>query len=384
MGIAAKDFSFLTKPENFHPLPLNTVPQAFLVSPNAPPSDATVEQLLENGQFYAAAITSAQAVTRLPRPIDANTVFSLLETRLKCLLLINQTTLAAVESKMFGDLSNPFYQDPVTGKHIVPWDLRVLCIRLQALGFGEWRRGIMAYYMLAQEARHEIALARRDTSQYNGSLWTARLQDVGIRVGSALVEMGDSEAAARHLRGLELDARDESERNRLLQMQTLVWLKLGDVRAAQRCVRRILGVVSTPASPTIASAPWSSDEEPSADRLSVGTLVALLKMGEGDFAGAADAWQLLLRDSPNDAMLTQNLAICLLYTHRLVEARELLENALQDGHRATFKSLLFNLCTIYELCTEMAIERKTALSAQIAALSPTEEGWDKAASDFKL
>lgn len=56
-------------------------------------------------------------------------------------------------SKCLGDLGSSFYRHSVSGAHVVLWELRVLAVRLQALGFGDWRRGVMGCYEEAEGAR---------------------------------------------------------------------------------------------------------------------------------------------------------------------------------------------------------------------------------------
>jgi Flp pilus assembly protein TadD len=112
------------------------------------------------------------------------------------------------------------------------------------------------------------------------------------------------------------------------------------------------------------------------------TLNALLKIAEGDYHAAVQAWTELHFEYRDDAMITQNLAICLLYTGKISEARKLLTDL--TAVSPPFHALTFNLCTLYELCTEKSQDRKMALAERIAAKEPSEVGWEMAAIDFKL
>lgn len=47
-------------------------------------------------------------------------------------------------------------------------------------------------------------------------------------------------------------------------------------------------------------------------------------------------------------------------------------------------TLLFNLTTMYELCTERPRPLKIKLSEKVAAMDETEEGWERTNADFKL
>lgn len=282
-----------------------------------------------------------------------------------CLSLLNLHDLAAQESKALGDMSSSFYRNPVTDAHIVPWPLRVLCVRLAALGYGEWRKGIMGYYDLGRDAREEIARAATPVQK---QLWQSRLRDLGIRVANVLVEMGDLEGAAEHLSTLGLSTgksgADDIETARVRTMEVLVWLRIGDVHAARRCMASITSSEDTSSGPNV--------------------LLALLKMAEQDYSAALEQFQSLPKTS--DPMITQNLALCLIYSGHIGEAREYLEALIDKGH--SFHALTFNLCTVYELCSERARDKKLALISRIAGKAPNGDfrpgGWEMAAAEFKL
>jgi tetratricopeptide (TPR) repeat protein len=365
--VPQKDLAFLLSPENFRPVPPTAIPQAFLNSPHAAKPDDSVSELVQRGQFYAAAVESARELVALPKPTDSATIFNLIYARLACLTLINKACqeLAAVESTVLGDLTSAFYRHPITNVHIVPWELRVLAVRLQSIGFKDWRRGIMGYYQLAQDARQEILRDRQENRGEDEKLWAARLRDLGIRVASMLVEMGDLEAAGGHLRTLEIDPQlEETEKRHFASMESLVWLQIGDMWAAKRCLTQL----------------ESNDTTDLQTRL----LQSLINIGEGNFTTAATDLQTLHEEIPEDTMIAHNLAVCLLYTGRMKEARDVLENAVNETDSVPFQSLLFNLCTIYELCTERARDMKTRLVERIANTEPTAGGWDRAAVHFKL
>ena len=54
-----------------------------------------------------------------------------------------------------------------------------------------------------------------------------------------------------------------------------------------------------------------------------------------------------------------------------------------DAGRSS-RTLLFNLTTMYELCTERARGLKIKLSEKVAAMEPSANGWEKTNADFKL
>ncbi|KAI9709722.1 MAG: hypothetical protein M1820_003124 [Bogoriella megaspora] len=351
VGRPKKDFSFLFNPTVYQPLPGTSVPAAFHNSPYQPQPDTPLQDLLSHGHFRHAAVVCANTLTNgSVDPHDDAAIFALVQTRLSCLLLLELTPLAAAESKALGDLTSVFYRDPIDQQHVVPWELRVLCVRLQALGFGDARRGIMGYYELGKEAKLNIqSLSQKKNEDLGKSkaldeieLWKDRLSDLGIRVADALIEMGDLEGAARYLENQRIEAKNNEVHAVRL---ALVWLRVGDVNAARRCLN---------------SLDTKQGEDGSEDILG-----ALINVAEGDYNDALEKWQKLREIRPENEM-----------------ARSLLE-ALIDKP-ASFHALTFNLATIYELCTEHAKDRKLELAERISMHEPAESGWERTATDFKL
>jgi hypothetical protein len=337
---------------------------------------------VKNGQFNTAAVLSAQLITDLPDASDTQLLFDLWYIRLASLTLIHQTKIAAAESKVLGDLTSPFYRDLSTKAHIVPWHLRVLAVRLQALGFGEWRRGIMAYYILAEEARLEASTALKDENRAEVRLWKARLYELGVLVANSLVEMGDLEGAARHLRTLKLDLDLGADPlQKLSLMETLIFLKIGDIIAASQCVGRISGNDGDSSTP-------ASDINTKLDESDVTyvrrILNALVITSQGDPLASSKEWESLNEDYPDDALIQHNLAVCALYTCNLDESRALLQRLLDSDSTPIFQSLLFNMATLYELSTENSHSRKTELVNRVAKNKREGIIQERAAVEFKL
>jgi len=155
----------------------------------------------------------------------------------------------------------------------------------------------MGYYELAREARLKV----RKTDGEERAMWTTRLQDLGIRVGNALVEVGDLEGAARHLKTLQVSSGEEGEDTTKFARLALLYLRIGDVDAAREYVE------------------FTQNTEGQTTSSSV--LRPLLSMAEGRYDSAVGQWKDLCDHSSEQesAMITQNLAVCLLYTGRIDE-----------------------------------------------------------------
>lgn len=236
----------------------------------------------------------------------------------------------------------------------------MLAVRLQGIGYGDTRRGVMGYYDLARDARVEIGKAK---TQEDKELWKGRLRDLAVRVASALVEMGDLAAAGRHLESLLSADKDIREDQQLHGRLGLLYLKIGNLAAATEYI--------------------NTSAETSTEHSYSTILAPLLSMAQGDYT-AAIAQLVAIKDKATspDPLVLQNLAVCLIYTGRLVEARPLLESLMSHGH--SFPSLIFNLSTIYELCTEKSNGLKMDLAAKLADQEGSSIGWEKLNADFKL
>ncbi|PLN79840.1 hypothetical protein BDW42DRAFT_119094 [Aspergillus taichungensis] len=371
-----KDLSFLLRYDNYHSLAQIDIPHALRSDFVAPSSNeplshnlGTLERLLAEGHFLLAAYLSGAILTSSGiSPTDIKLIFALFYTRLACLELSGNTVLAAQESKALEDLSSEFYYitpksetsdqdaEPSHPRHIAPWPLRVLAVRLQSIGFGDPRRGIAGLYDIGIEARREAF--RPDISDEHRKAWRDRLADLGIRCVNALIEMGDLSAARRSLDSLQTTAPDSFVSK---SRKTLLFLLIGDVDAAKR-------------------------ESRSADGSDDPMFKPLLNMAEGRYDDAATEWRALLEAGPkrsDEAMVKQNLAVCLLYTARLNDAREILESLVQENH--SFGGLVFNLATVYELCSDKSSKLKTGLVETVARQPITgQTNLDRPNSDFKM
>ena len=223
----------------------------------------------------------------------------------------------------------------------------------------------MGYYDLARDARTEFVKTKDKVERIT---WNARLGDLGIRVANALVEMGDLEGTGRHLESLRI-GQFEKEQDQLLRARLLLlYLRIGDLTAAKSCI-------------------GNRKDEEYADNPYTSTLVPLLSMAEGNYSDAISHLSALEKDKPSAALqplFNQNLAVCLLYKGEITKARSLLESLISSGQ--SFPTLIFNLSTIFELCTDRSRSLKTGLAEKITRRDGAEDGtgWERGNVDFKL
>lgn len=339
----SKDFTYLLRPDIYHPLSLLDLPSQFRVPKFQPPTSTPISILLANYNFRSAATAAALRLCTPPTPLPEE-LFPLLYTRLACLTLINHLPFAAEESKVLQDVNSPFYRDEKTGKNVLPWELRILVLRLQGFGYGDGRKAIGGYYDLAREARAEVKNAADAEEKQT---WKERLKELGLCVANALIEMGDAEGAIRHLESLRsLNAINQVLEGRL----ALLYINVGKVDAARQCLLRN----------------------------SASSLRPLLNMADGRYEEAAEEWRAL----PSSDLAVHNLAVCLLYTGKLNETLKLLDQLIENGR--SFHALTFNLATVYELCHEKSYQRKEVMVERVFTGIEEKGGGEREVMDFKL
>ncbi|KAK2072365.1 hypothetical protein P8C59_006723 [Phyllachora maydis] len=377
------DLSHLLRPDVYHALPTQHIPAPFRTSPAQPPIATPLPTLLAQGHYRLAAAAAARALTSgAVAPSDAPAVYDLLYTRLACLTLLGPagTAMAAQEARALGDADLGRGQKKAgaddqgvaaAAAAAVPWALRLLHVRLQALGFGDPRRAVMSYFEMARECRARIAAAaaaaaaRRakegagaEEAEEAETVWRERLADLGLRVAGVLIEMEDLEGAACHLASLrEGDGGDGG--GRLALARALLWLHLGDVEAARGCVQ-----------------PGQRGDR---------VVAALCDMADGEYGAALEKWrhvQAAAAAGGDSEMAGVNLAVCLLYVGKMQEGKAQLEKLVDEGYAS--HTLLFNLSTMYELCSDQAKTLKLRLAERVAGMAPTPSGWEKTNADFKL
>lgn len=177
----------------------------------------------------------------------------------------------------------------------MPWELRVLAVRLQGIGYGDLKQGVAGYYDLACDARKAIT----ESTGGDRSIWKERLEDLGVRVGNALVEMGDFVSALRHFHSLR---RPDGSTDKMLNWRlALLHLRLGDVAALRKYVE-------------------AAEMEYEKENGHAAALWPLLSMAERNYENAAEKWSSLSKSSGSD-MVAQNLAVCLLYTSHSTQVK---------------------------------------------------------------
>jgi thioredoxin-like negative regulator of GroEL len=372
------DLSLLLRPSLYAPVPTTQIAAPFLDASHQPAPDTDLEVLLSHHRFIHAADKATDILTSgSVSPSDTQKILELLYTRFSCLVICNQTPLAAKEAKPLSDLlarEGATYTRPYREIFLsqVPWSLRLLLLKLSGLGADVHRRTIMGLYALSTECRTLAAKAKSENDDASFATWKSRLQDLGLRVAGELIEMGELETARRHLDTLSLDTASNAEEEANMRIRkTLLLLKLGDTPAAEQCLA--------------ASASTLTDADLD---IQLKVLEALIHFSTSPTT-TISTLQSLADQHPSNPLITHNLAIAHLYTNNVVLASEMLE-ALVTKDEIVFPTLLFNLATMYELRTEKARDRKLELVDLVAGLGDAKEeegrvgGFETGMGEFKL
>lgn len=155
------DISHLVNPSCFLPLPIQNPPHPF---PLNPPSNITDPYELFKLRFYRhSAEACKQQLIKINTPVSdritIKKVFRLWSIRQSSLLMGRLGGIARDEAKCLDDLGSQQYRAYPSGESLVPWNLRLLAIRIQA--GGDNPQGIIEYYTLARESRNATQREKR-------------------------------------------------------------------------------------------------------------------------------------------------------------------------------------------------------------------------------
>ncbi|THZ12187.1 hypothetical protein D6C91_08681, partial [Aureobasidium pullulans] len=350
------DLSLLLRPSLYAPVPTTQIATPFLDTSHQPAPDTDLETLLSHRRFIHAADKATDILTSGSiSPSNTQQILQLLYTRFACLVLCNQSTLAAKEAKPLSDLlarESSTYTRPHREIFLeqIPWPLRLLLLKLQVLGTADaHRRAIMGLYALSSECRTLAQKARVEKDEEAFKMWKTRLSDLGIRVAGELVEMGELETARRHLATLEPEpAITEAEMLEMCIRKTLLLLKIGDTQAAEECLAT--------------STSSSESQTPTDENLLIqqNVLSALTSLCTSSPTTTVTQLQNLATTYPSNPLILHNLAIANIYSNNVSTASSILESLVSETE-IVFPTLLFNLSTVFELRTEKARERKLGL-----------------------
>lgn len=285
-------------------------------------------------------------------------------TRLAILVKLKKFSLAEVESAAFGDFEKPdlyyeFYPDVYKGKRgtMVPFSFRLLLAELPQYQGNHQIALDNMYYILniiqkiiknvQNGCAEDGSMIELSESRKNASLeiWRKREQRVLFSILNCVLSQKDYILAVSIVNILLEKCKESAPQ--LLSALGRIYLQLGDVKYAQDCFNKAATI---------------SCEKSQQYLVEECINKALLAIAHNNSEEAYKHYHQAYTLSPDNAMLANNMAVCLLYMGRLKESLSLLEKTIQKNPSSCLHDgILFNTCTLYELESSRCAQKKLAM-----------------------
>ena len=281
--------------------------------------------------------------------------------RIGLLMKLRLYSHAEAEMQAFGNLDNPdlyyeFYPDLYPGRRgsMVSFDFRVIHAELpQYLGKTQESLDRLDYlHAIVKKMKSNLEsgfgedgslLQFSDGSRLaSRDLWHSREVRLLYSIVNCLLNIKDY-ATALNLSDtlLQYDKEREAE---LLSAMGRIYLQMGDMGTARQYF----------------------DRAEKKDTKKVSCVSALNKgfvaLGNNQFNEAFNCFKRAVDVEPTNAVAINNMAVCALYQGKLKEALNVLESLVKnDPSKYLQEGVLFNLCTLYELESSRAMNKKQGL-----------------------
>ncbi|XP_022243568.1 trafficking protein particle complex subunit 12-like isoform X2 [Limulus polyphemus] len=284
-------------------------------------------------------------------------------TRMALFVKLRKFAFAEVEAEAFGDLDNPdlyyqFYPDTYRGRKgsMVPFAFRVLLAELPQYQ-GNHQVALDKLYKILGTVQKilnnlkegkaedgsmlELTDAQRKVSL---EVWQQRECRMLYSIWNCVLAQRDYTMVVTL--GRNLLEKDKSRERELCLAMGRIHLQMGDIKGAQEYFNKA----------TSLKVEAGSKIEAEVEEL---TNRALLAVATNNYSDACNHYKQALDMQPNNPVLLNNMAVCLLYMGHLKESLTLLEGAIQsDPLHCLHEGLLFNTCTLYELESSHSMSKK--------------------------
>ncbi|GFR21939.1 trafficking protein particle complex subunit 12 [Trichonephila clavata] len=284
--------------------------------------------------------------------------------RLALFVKLHHFSYAEVEGAAFGDLDKPdlyyeFYPDVYKGKRgtMVPFPLRLLLAELPQYQ-GNSQIALDNLYQILNVIQKVLknvqngcaedgSMIKLSDSRRAASLeiWGKRERRVLYSILNCILSQKDYILAVSVVNILIEKSTEDTPQ--LYSALGRIYLQLGDVKYAHECFTKAVAL----------SKQFSQDflAEENINK-------ALMAIAHNNNEEAYKFYEKAFSICPNNAMLANNMAVCLLYMGRLKESLELLEKTIHNNPLSCLHDgLLFNICTLYELESSRCAQKKQAM-----------------------
>ncbi|KAL0073038.1 hypothetical protein J3Q64DRAFT_1809148 [Phycomyces blakesleeanus] len=291
-------------------------------------------------------------------PLDLDTILHLWYIRLLALTKLGLHQLASAEFEKLGDLNRPeftaeYHSQLYPGRTgtLIPFELWVLWACLPA-----W----LKYPLMSLERITMLAVFCKKMQfkdKEKATMWKKREMQVYLVLSTQLMEMNDFSTAASTMEMVLNNfatSEDGKQNIDILSGLGRLYLQLGDYFSAEKLYKRI-------------EDQESQDNDPSVKE-AILTNKAFLFMADGEWSQAKRLLQQVYDANADNLLVVNNLAVCEVYLGQLSNAIDLLERLTKDNPTSagTCETVLMNLCTLYELRYDSAVEMKIGVLKQVA------------------
>ncbi|KAI7862677.1 hypothetical protein BDF14DRAFT_1876567 [Spinellus fusiger] len=277
--------------------------------------------------------------------------------RLLALVKLGLHQLASAEFDKLGDLHRPeltaeYHPQLYPGRigTLVPFELWMLWACLPA-----W----LKYPLLSLE---RITLLSVDCKKMQSrdpekqGVWRQREMQVYLVLSTQLMAMQDFSTAASMMEMVleHFATRDGKQNIDILSGLGRLYLQLGDYASAEKMYQRIQE--------------QEKHENDASVQEAILTNKAFLYMADGEWLKAKHLLQQVYEANNDNLLIVSNLAVCEVYLGQLANAIELLEKLTRENPSSagTCETVLMNLCTLYEVRYDSAVEKKIDVLKQVA------------------
>ncbi|CAO3661536.1 unnamed protein product [Umbelopsis ramanniana] len=273
-------------------------------------------------------------------------ILQLWYVRLQALVNLRLYQLALAELDKLGDLNRQeytfeYHQGLFPGKSgiMIPFELRVLSANLPGL-MKHYNNSIERLTILAMECQKMQLNSNED-----GELWRKREVSLYIMLANFLLEIKDFPLTIQIMTKTVSKFSDEEPEPDVISTLGRLYLQLGNIQDAKKVFK---GLESQETS------------GPHVKRL-IRMNSALCHVATGDWSPAREELDAILAEDPNDYEAVNNLVVCLVYLGELNQAIAVMEDLIsksEDQAHGLTEKAVFNLCTLYELRSDTAQEKK--------------------------
>ncbi|RUS20237.1 hypothetical protein BC937DRAFT_95611 [Endogone sp. FLAS-F59071] len=381
---------------------------AGLIEAEKSKSPDALRELVMNNSWRAVARSVRHKITHT-NPSHIDEILQLWYTRLLALTKLRLYQLASAEFDRLGDLDRAeltyeYHQGLFPGQtgSMVPFDLRVLWAKLPAwLGnTGASVQRVVLLIVFCKKMATRLAAENTNEATQEPRQWHAREAQLYLLIVNYLIELQVSEKISGEyvpccfkfeffldvtinvVYDLFLGTQDYPGATRAMQTIARIqptdvntvagigrlYLQLGNIDAAHQAFQQVEATVDAWEREIEAGGTVHVDAEGiKAVKETVVMNRAFNAMASGDWEQAKGILTQALERNGENLVAANNLAVCELYLGNLNGAISTLQNLLtaHPTTAGTCEPLLFNLCTLFELRSENAQERKIALMRDV-------------------